>query len=147
MLLCRISCELAGCVHQPIVGSGQTNLSHLYFSRLSLAMPAKLNFFKTSSSRPVSTSTGISGCYQPHRQTAMPGQKSIYETFLESSSPLFSVHSSIEYRSTELLLRWFWRNLQYNIYPCDADAVLVSQDMNYLKINMQDWIKRDNLHR
>ncbi len=35
-----------------------------------------------SSSRPVSTSTGISGCYQPHRQTAMPGQKSIYETFL-----------------------------------------------------------------
>jgi hypothetical protein len=30
----------------------------------------------------VSTSTGISGCYQPHRQTAMPGQKSIYETFL-----------------------------------------------------------------
>ncbi len=30
-----------------IVGSGQTNLSHLYFSRLSLAMPAKLNFFKT----------------------------------------------------------------------------------------------------
>jgi hypothetical protein len=30
----------------------------------------------------VSTSTGISGCYQPHRQTAMPGQKSTYETFL-----------------------------------------------------------------
>jgi hypothetical protein len=50
MLLCRISCELAGCVHQPIVGSGQTNLSHLYFSRLSLAMPAKLNFFKTPTS-------------------------------------------------------------------------------------------------
>jgi hypothetical protein len=51
-------------------------------------MPAKLNFFKTPapvrlvSSRTVSTSTGISGCYQPHRQTAMPGQKSIYETFL-----------------------------------------------------------------
>jgi hypothetical protein len=50
MLLCRISCELAGCVHQPIVGSGQTNLSHLYFSWLSLAMPAKLNFFKTPTS-------------------------------------------------------------------------------------------------
>ena len=50
MLLCRISCELAGCVHQPIVGSGQTNLSHLYFSRLSLAMPAMLNFFKTPTS-------------------------------------------------------------------------------------------------
>jgi hypothetical protein len=50
MLLCRISCELAGCVHQPIVGSGQTNLIHLYFSRLSLAMPAKINFFKTPSS-------------------------------------------------------------------------------------------------
>ena len=50
MLLCRISCELAGCVHQPILGSGQTNLSHLYFSRLSLAMPAKLNFFKTPTS-------------------------------------------------------------------------------------------------
>ncbi len=52
-------------------------------------MPAKLNFFKTPasvrlvSSRTVSTSTGISGCYQPHRQTAMLGQKSIYETFLE----------------------------------------------------------------
>ena len=50
MLLCRISCELAGCVHQPIVGSGQTNLSHLYFSLLSLTMPAKLNFFKTPTS-------------------------------------------------------------------------------------------------
>jgi hypothetical protein len=35
----------------------------------------------------VSTSTGISGCYQPHRQTAMPGQKSIYETFLVKSLP------------------------------------------------------------
>jgi hypothetical protein len=51
-------------------------------------MPAKFNFFKTPasvrliSSRTVSTSTGISGCYQPHRQTAMPGQKSRYETFL-----------------------------------------------------------------
>ncbi len=45
MLLCRISCELAGCVHQPIVGSGQTNLC-----RISLAMPAKLNFFKTPTS-------------------------------------------------------------------------------------------------
>ncbi len=50
MLLCRISCELTSSVHQPIVGSGQTNLSHLYFSRLSLAMPAKLNFFKTPTS-------------------------------------------------------------------------------------------------
>jgi hypothetical protein len=51
-------------------------------------MPAKLNFFKTPasvrlvSSRTVSTSTGISGCYQPHRQKVMPGQKSIYEMFL-----------------------------------------------------------------
>ncbi len=76
ILLCRISCELAGCVHQPIVssestivGKGQTNLNQLYIRRLSLAMPAKLNFFKTSasvrlvSSRPVSTSTGISGCF------------------------------------------------------------------------------------
>ncbi len=53
MLLCRISCELAGCVHQPIVGSGQTNFSHLYFSRLSLAMTAKLNFFKTPTSVPL----------------------------------------------------------------------------------------------
>ncbi len=50
MLFCRISCELASCVHQPIVGSGQTNLCHLYFSRLSLAMTAKLNFFKTPTS-------------------------------------------------------------------------------------------------
>ncbi len=61
-------------------------------------MPAKLNFFKTSaslrlvSSQTVSTSTGISGCYQPHRQTAMPGQKSIYETFLpRTQSPGWSV--------------------------------------------------------
>ncbi len=30
--------------------SGQTNLSHLYFSRLSLAMTTKLNFFKTPTS-------------------------------------------------------------------------------------------------
>ncbi len=79
-----------------IVGKGQTNLGQLYFSRLSLAMPAKLNFFKTPasvrlvSSRTVSTSTGISGCYQPHRQTAMPGQKSIYETFLLRCLPLGS---------------------------------------------------------
>ncbi len=58
MLLCRISYELAGCVHQPIVGSGQTNLSHLYFSRLSLAMPAKLNFFKTPTSVLVQVEVG-----------------------------------------------------------------------------------------
>ncbi len=76
------------CLLSTIVGLGQTNLSQLYFSRLSLAKPAKLNFFKTPtsvglvSSRTVSTSTGILGCYQPHSQTAMPGQKSIYETFL-----------------------------------------------------------------
>ncbi len=41
-----------------------------FFSRLSLAVPAKLNFFKTPasvrlvSSRYVSTSTGILGCFQ-----------------------------------------------------------------------------------
>jgi hypothetical protein len=88
ILLCgiRISCELAGCVHQPIVssestivGQSQTNLSQLCFSRLSLAMPAKLNFFKTPSSvrlvssRPVSTSTGISGCFQPGQAKSVPG--------------------------------------------------------------------------
>jgi hypothetical protein len=41
----------------------------------------------------MSTSTGISGCYQPHRQTAMPGQKSIYETFLVVfSSTVCTIH-------------------------------------------------------
>ncbi len=56
-MFCRICFELAGCVHHPIVSSestivgwGQTNLSQLYFSRLSLAIPAKLNFFKTPAS-------------------------------------------------------------------------------------------------
>jgi hypothetical protein len=61
-------------------------------------MPAKLNFFKTPasirlvSSQTVSTSTGLSGCYQPHRQTAMPGQKSIYETFLVYSQDRSILH-------------------------------------------------------
>ncbi len=81
ILLCGISC-----VHQPnvssestMVGWGQTNLSQLYFSRLSLAMPAKLNFFKTPasvrlvSSRSVSTSTGISGCFQPGQAKVLSG--------------------------------------------------------------------------
>jgi hypothetical protein len=81
ILLCGVSC-----LHQPIVSSesmivgwGQTNLSHLYFSRLSLAMLAKLNFFKTPtseqlvSSRSVSTSTGISGCFQPGQAKVGPG--------------------------------------------------------------------------
>ncbi len=42
-------------------------------------MPAKLNFFKTPgserlvSSRPVSTSTGISGCFQPGQAKVGPG--------------------------------------------------------------------------
>jgi hypothetical protein len=61
------------------VGWGQTNLSHLYFSRLSLPMPANLNFFKTPaseqlvSSRSVSTSTGISGCFQLGQAKVGPG--------------------------------------------------------------------------
>ena len=52
-------------------------------------MPARVNFFKTPasvrlvSSQTMSTSTGISGSYQPHRQKVMPGQKSIYEMFLD----------------------------------------------------------------
>ncbi len=48
---------LAGSGHRPIVDSestiaswGQTNLSQLDLSRLSLAKPAKLNFFKTPAS-------------------------------------------------------------------------------------------------
>jgi hypothetical protein len=42
-------------------------------------MPAKLNFFKTPasellvSSRSVSTSTGISGCFQPGQAKVGPG--------------------------------------------------------------------------
>ena len=67
-----ISCELAGCVHRPIVdsesttaGSGQPNLSQLYLSRLCLAKSAELNFFKmrvnkclASDVRPVSWGKG-----------------------------------------------------------------------------------------
>ncbi len=56
-MLCGISCELAGCLHRPIVDSefmiagwGQPNLSQLYLSQLSLAKLAKLNFFKTPAS-------------------------------------------------------------------------------------------------
>jgi hypothetical protein len=56
-------------------------LCQLYFSQLSLAMPAKLNFFKTPaslrlvSSRTVSTSTGISGCYQQTQAASHAGSK------------------------------------------------------------------------
>ncbi len=56
-------------------------LCQLYFSRLSLAMPAKLNFFKTPasvrlvSSQPMSTSTGISGCYQQTQADSHAGSK------------------------------------------------------------------------
>ncbi len=56
-------------------------LCQLFFSRLSLAMPAKLNFFKTPasvrlvSSRTVSTSTGISGCYQQTQADSHAGSK------------------------------------------------------------------------
>jgi hypothetical protein len=62
-MLCEISCEVAGCVHQPIVDSESTIaaeakqiLSQLYLSLLSLPKPAKLNFFKTPTSE-VSQST------------------------------------------------------------------------------------------
>jgi hypothetical protein len=52
-MLCRISCELAGCVHRPIVdiesnGSrqrpNQTLVSYI-LAGLAIARPAKLNFF------------------------------------------------------------------------------------------------------
>jgi hypothetical protein len=48
IMLCGISCELAGCVHRPIMDSesaeAKPNLSQLYLCRLSLAKPAKINF-------------------------------------------------------------------------------------------------------
>jgi hypothetical protein len=52
IVLCGISCELASCVHWPIVDSepmpaeAKQNLNQLHLSRLSLAKLAKLNFFK-----------------------------------------------------------------------------------------------------
>jgi hypothetical protein len=53
-MLRGISCELASFLHRPIVDYQSTiatvvkpNLSQLNLSRLSLAKPAKLNFFKT----------------------------------------------------------------------------------------------------
>jgi hypothetical protein len=46
-MLYGISCELAGCVHRTEI---QPNLSQLNLSQLSLAKPAKLNFFKTPAS-------------------------------------------------------------------------------------------------
>jgi hypothetical protein len=77
-----------------IVGRGQTNLSQLCFSRLSLSMPAKLNFFKTPasvklvSSRTVSTSTGISGCFQPGKAKVVFGPTPSCEPPLAYFSPL-----------------------------------------------------------
>jgi hypothetical protein len=47
-MLCGISCELAGCVHRPIVE--YICGLRVQDSRLSLATPAKLNFFKTPAS-------------------------------------------------------------------------------------------------
>jgi hypothetical protein len=49
-------------------------------------MPAKLNFFKTPaperlvSTRPVSTSTGISGCFQPGQAKVGPGPTPLVRT-------------------------------------------------------------------
>jgi len=54
-------------------------------------MPAKLNFFKTPaseqlvSSRPVSTSTGISGCFQPGQAKVGPGPTPLGERLVEEA--------------------------------------------------------------
>ncbi len=48
-MLCGISFELAGCVHRPFVDSESAEAKP-NLSRLSLAKPAKLNFFKTTAS-------------------------------------------------------------------------------------------------
>ncbi len=75
-----------------IVGLGQTNFSHLYFSQLSLALPAKLNFFKTPASERlvsswyVSTSTGISGCFQPGQAKVGPGPTPLEQSMDEGST-------------------------------------------------------------
>ncbi len=86
-------------------------------------MPAKLNFFKTPasvrlvSSRTVSTSTGISGCYQPHRQTAMPGQKSIYETFLGRPHSVCHAGKQVEGRTHNTAQAvCVWRNTNWHIH-------------------------------
>jgi hypothetical protein len=56
MLLCGISCEIAGCVHRPIVESRvqysrlSPNRTLVSYTLAGLAKPAKLNFFKTPAS-------------------------------------------------------------------------------------------------
>ncbi len=72
-------------------------LCQLYFSRLSLAMPTKLNFFKTPasvrlvSSRTVSTSTGISGCYQQTQAASHAGSKvyiwNVFDPYMPQQRP------------------------------------------------------------
>jgi hypothetical protein len=57
-MLCGISSELAGCVppysglraHDSRLRLNQTLVRYMYLSRLGLAKPAKLNFFKTPAS-------------------------------------------------------------------------------------------------
>ncbi len=55
-----------------IVGWGQTNLTHLYFSRLSLPMLAKLNFFKTPASERLVSSRSVSTRDTPYSRSVIP---------------------------------------------------------------------------
>ncbi len=98
-------------------GHSCVHLSQLYFSRLSLAMPAKLNFFKTPasvrliSSRAVSTSTGISGCFQPVQAKVVLGP-----------TPL-SITSPPPLRRSDLLLQ-----TETNRRPSSAVDSLIMED-------------------
>ncbi len=57
-MICGMSCELARCVHTGLswtpslqsTAEAKPNLSQLYLSRLGLAKPANLDFFKTRAS-------------------------------------------------------------------------------------------------
>jgi len=77
----------------------------------------------------MSSSTGISGCYQPHRQTGMPGQKSIYETFL------FSTHTIL------CLLRFFSTYILELKYSNKVKCVTSLQAMSLHK-KMEQFLKK-----
>ncbi len=107
-------------------------------------MPAKLNFFKTPasvqlvSSRTVPTSSGISGCYKPHRQTAIPGQKSIYETFLVHKQEFF-MPILRRYKMSSLLLFQFFllQVLRSAKAVAEQSDVIVSGKYNFSLMSVQ----------
>jgi hypothetical protein len=88
------------------------------------------------SSRPVSTSTGISGCYQPHRQTAMPGQSLYMKRFCVyiTSQYFFPAiifrdiisHITITYR----YIMYFFRTFKKSTAPYNV----LNMGLRYIKI-------------